>query len=445
MHRADAGALHSARALKAHRSLRYNRVMEAQSEGTTRQTVLSNNVVLLEQSVDHYKTAALSFYFAAGSRFEGEGQRGAAHFVEHMLFKGTKTRTLKQIATVFESMGGLFNAYTEKEVVCIYCSFPSQNASCFCQAVDILCDISEGCTFSDDEVERERGVIQSEILSGEDDPDECAMEEVCRAVWGEQDLALPVAGTCDDVASLSRKALLSWYERYIASGELVVAAAGKLWHDELAERLSKLSHRKRALRQFERAHFTQPVKWLQGSKVVSSKFEQVQLFCLYPMKDELSCEQFHTLEVFNSIAGEATTSRLFYSLREVSGLCYQTGSLWAMYEGAGFWAAYAVCEKDKADDVTFGIERELKRLASPDITGDEVDTAKKRLSGLEVMAECRPAYLTQRLWSNYSMGFALSTTDQVLDEIARVTRDDVAAFAVSLLDEAKRAQLIYGN
>ena len=95
--------------------------------------------------------------------------------------------------------------------------------------------------------------------------------------------------------------------------------------------------------------------------------------------------------------------------------------------------------------VTSGIERETKRLALCDITDDEVETAKKRLSGLEVMAECRPAYLAQRLWNNYSMDFALQNTDQVLDEIARVTRDDVALFAVSLLDETKKNTLVYGK
>ena len=444
MHRTD-GLLQVAVNLKANQSQCYNHTMIAHSEDVTRQTVLPNNVVLLEQHVDHYKTAALSFYFAAGSRFEGKDERGAAHFVEHMLFKGTKTRTLKQIATVFESMGGLFNAYTEKEVVCIYCSFPSKESSCFCQALDILCDISEGCTFPTDEVERERGVIQSEILSDEDDADECAMEEVCRAVWGDQDLALPVAGTGGDVATLTRQTLLSWYDRFIATGELVVAAAGKLWHEELVERLSKLSPRKKALRQVERLHFTKPVKWLPGSKVVPSKFAQVQVFCLYPMKANLTQQEFRALEVFNSIAGEATTSRLFYSLREASGLCYQVASLWTIYEGSSLWAECAVCEKDKVHKVTSGIERETKRLALCDITDDEVETAKKRLSGLEVMAECRPAYLAQRLWNNYSMDFALQNTDQVLDEIARVTRDDVALFAVSLLDETKKNTLVYGK
>ena len=419
--------------------------MIARNEDVTRQTILPNNVVLLEQHVDHYKTASLSFYFATGSRFEGKGERGAAHFVEHMLFKGTKTRTLKEIATAFDKMGGAFNAFTEKEVVCVYCSFPSQESSCFCLALDILCDISEGCTFPKDEVERERGVIQSEILASEDDADECAMDEVAYSVWGRQPLALPVAGTGGDVASLSREALLSWYERYFAGGELVVAAAGKLWHEQLVERLSKLLPRKSALRQVDGVHFTMPVEWLSGNKVVPSKFAQVQVFYLYPMQGELSCKQFHALEVFNSIAGEATTSRLFYSLREESGLCYQVASLWAIYEGSSLWAECAVCEKDKVDEVIARIECETKRLALCDITEDELDTAKKRLSGLEVMAECRPSYLTQRLWFNYSMGFPLATTDQLLDEIALVTKDEVADFARDLLDETKRATLIYGK
>ena len=144
------------------------------------QKTCSNGVTLIAEPIEAVRTAAIGFWFSCGSRYEKEGHRGVSHFAEHMLFKGTESRSAFDIAAAFDRMGGYANAFTEREQVCLYCVVPAVHAG---DALDILCDMAENSVFPDAEIERERFVIESEITASLDDPEEAALDAVAEILW----------------------------------------------------------------------------------------------------------------------------------------------------------------------------------------------------------------------------------------------------------------------
>src|SRR5574344_87766 len=202
---------------------------------------LRNGVMLITEPVAAAKTAAIGFWFSTGSRDEPDDKRGITHFVEHMLFKGTKTRTPFEIASVFDKMGGYLNAYTEREDVCVYCVVPSAHVQ---EALDILCDMVTHAVFDQKEMEHELKVIESEIISAQDDPEEAALDAVGDSVWPHQKISSSISGTIEEVETLSRNDLFNWYTDRFIHGELTVSVAGNFDRDLITSKLEMLPEHK---------------------------------------------------------------------------------------------------------------------------------------------------------------------------------------------------------
>lgn len=405
---------------------------------------LLNNITLITQPVSNSKVTTFGFYFSVGSRFENEGEHGISHFTEHMIFKGTKTKSNRDISLIFDRMGGIFNAFTERENVGVYCTVPSENFENYKTALETLCDLSSNCTFPPEEMEKERGVVQSEILAVLDDPDDSAMDEVASCVWPNQKISLAITGTSNDVDSITREQMVEWYKKYFAEGELVVIVCGKIFEDILIETLQKLPQHKPSQEFFKHLHFSEKVVWNTENRILKAKFNQTQIFSLYPLSSNLSFKDYISLLIFNSAAGETMSSRLFSSLREKSGLCYSVGSFYTTYENAGLWCAYAVCEKTKAAEVYKKLSEEISGFVENQISDEEIEISKERLCGSEILGETRTAFLMQRLWNFYSMGFPLYETEEILNSIRSAEKNDIIGFIKNLLNEEKKSSLVYG-
>ena len=405
---------------------------------------LLNNITLITQPVVNSRVTTFGFYFSVGSRFEDEGEHGISHFTEHMIFKGTKTKSNRDISLIFDRMGGIFNAFTERENVGVYCTVPSENLENYKTALETLCDLSSNCTFPPEEMEKERSVVQSEILAVLDDPDDSAMDEVASCIWPNQKLSLSITGTSDDVDSITREQMVGWYKKYFAEGELVVIVCGKIFEDILVEALQKLPQHKPSQEFFKHLHFSEKVVWNTESRILKAKFNQTQIFSLYPLSSNLSVKDYVSLLIFNSAAGETMSSRLFSSLRERSGLCYSVGSFYTTYENAGLWSAYAVCEKTKAAEVYKKLSEEISGFVENQISDEEIEISKERLCGSEILGETRTAFLMQRLWNFYSMGFPLCEPEEILNSIRSAEKNDIISFIKNLLNEEKKSSLVYG-
>lgn len=408
-------------------------------------SVLKNNIVLITQSVEKSKVASLGFYFSVGSRFEKKGEYGISHFTEHMLFKGTATKSNKEISRIFDRMGGITNAWTERENVSICCSVPVENKENFSVALEALCDLSCNCIFPEEEFEKEKGVVENEIYSVEDDPDDSSMDEIARRIWKNQNISRTITGSIEDVESITREQMKSWYEKYFINGELVVIATGNIQKDVLLNQLENLPLKKPSVQFFKNGHFPEAVEWSSGHSVVKAKFSQEQIFAVFPIEKPLSYKDYLCLMVFDAVTGDSMSSRLFLELRERLGLCYSVGSFFTTYENAGLWAAYLVCEKKNAAESCRSLVNELRNILRNEITQEEIDIAAERISGTEIMNEINSAFLMRRLWNFYSMGFDLMDTRDFIDSLRTINKNDIIEFVQNLLSSDKMNVVVYGS
>lgn len=408
-------------------------------------SVLKNNIVLITESVENSKVAAIGFYFSVGSRFEKKGEYGISHFTEHMLFKGTATRDNKEISRIFDRMGGITNAWTERENVSICCSVPVEKKENFSIALETLCDLSCNCTFPPEEFEKEKGVVENEIYSVDDDPDDSSMDEIARRIWPFQDISRTITGSVEDVEAITRAQMKAWYEKYFVNGELVVIATGSIQNDVLVEQLEKLPQKIPSVQFFKNLHFPDPVEWNSGCATVEAKFGQEQVFAIFPIEKPLSYNDYLSLMVFDAITGDSMSSRLFLELRERLGLCYSVGSFFTTYENAGLWAAYLVCEKKNAAQSCRSLINEIKNILENEISQEEIDIAVERISGTEIMNEINSAFLMRRLWNFYSMGYDLMNTQEFIDSLRTVNKDDIIRFVRDLLSLERMNVVVYGS
>lgn len=407
--------------------------------------LLRNRVMLITEPVVQAKTAAIGFWFSVGSRLEKEGEYGITHFTEHMIFKGTKTRTAHEISCLFDTLGGYVNAFTEREDVCVYCTIPALEEKSIERAVDVLCDMASNATFDPQEMEKERAVIQSEIIAAQDDPEEAALDEVALAVWPEQSISRSIGGSVDDVASITREALADWYEKNFVHGELVVCAAGRFDEAVIARLLEQLPLHKKPLSVPSQSHYDdQHPRWQAGSSYKEAPFKQEQLFVLFPYQTPVLEKEYYAMAVFNALTGDTMSSRLFETLREKSGLCYTVYSFFTFYEDACAWCAYASSEKKKAKEVITLLNQEIQKLSVGMLSDAEIDAAKEHLCGEETIGGEDMEYRMKRLSRNCQMGFPFRDTESTIECIRSVSKNDIVTVIKKLLDAKNRAFISYG-
>jgi predicted Zn-dependent peptidase len=416
--------------------------------------------MLIMEPVAAAKTVAIGFWFSTGSRDEPEEAHGATHFVEHMLFKGTTTRTPFDIASVFDKMGGYLNAFTEREDVCVYCVIPSESVH---QALDVLCDMTVNSDFPEEELERERVVIESEILASADDPEEAALDAVGESVWPDQRISASISGTVNDVETLTREDLFKWYNEHFIHGELAVCVAGGFEADDVQNLISCLPERgglpgplvETALTGTETDEGIEPHRfldqkpvWKNGIRFVPARFRQEQFFVLYPIPYPVTRKQYASLAVVNALAGDTMSSRLFQTLREQGGYCYTVYSFCSFYEDTGCWCAYASSAKKNSARIAKDLSAELKRLACDARNGklgdEEIEAAKEHLCGEEIISGEDMEYRMKRLARNFMCGYAQVSTEDIVQEIRMLDRNSVESCIATLLDEKKQSVVVFG-
>ncbi len=399
--------------------------------------ILSNNVVLVTEPVAAVQTAAVGFWFPVGSRHEDEGQRGASHFVEHMIFKGTATRSAFDIALAFDRIGGYLNAFTDRESLCLHCVVPAMHLR---RAVEVLVDMVSNSRLDEREVERERAVIQSEIVSSQDDPEEAALDAASEAVWPGHPLAAPIAGTVEEVGRLTRQMLVDWYQSHIVHGPLVICAAGNLDQQALERVAEGLAPRNGIGGRMS----CRPV-WKPGVQFRDAPFRQMQFFLQLPVCSPASARDYYCWAVANALVGDTMSSRLFQKLREEGGYSYSVYSFMTHYSDTACWCAYASSARKDSRKVVSTLYRELKRLKDGGFTSDELEAACQHICGEEIIAAEDMEYRSKRLYRHHAFGFPLASTQEIVDLICGLSSQEVAAALDSLLDLRQSALLVYGS
>ena len=395
-------------------------------------TVLPNGVMVVTEVVPHVRSVSVGFWVKAGSRMESPRVRGVSHLIEHMLFKGTPSRTAKQIAEEMDSIGGQLNAYTSKEYTCYYAKCLDSHLHV---AVGILSDILKDSLLDEADIEKEKSVVLEEIGMCEDNPDELAHDLIFRALWGDDQLGVNTLGERATVRSLTRDNLVSYMDNWYRPGNLFVVAVGNVSHRDLVQLVSKYLGDLEGL--IVNTAFSTP-KTVGDVLTVERDTEQVHL-CIATSGASRVDPQRYPVAVLDGLLGGSMSSRLFQHLREERGLVYSTYSYNVCYSDTGLFGVYAGMSAEQFEQVVGLIMAELDAIMKSDIREDEVTRAKEQLKGNLVISLENTGNRMSRLAKLAMFHQRLTAPDELVRRIDAVTLDDVVEVAQAMFSQSKLA------
>ncbi|WP_035856922.1 insulinase family protein [Cryptosporangium arvum] len=401
---------------------------EARYGGTVRRTVLPNGLRIVTEALPTVRSVSFGVWVGIGSRDETPRLAGASHFLEHLLFKGTKRRTAWEISAEIEAVGGDTNAFTAKEYTCYYARVLDSDLPL---AVDVICDMLTSSVVSANDLEVERQVILEEIAMHDDEPSDVVHDLFTTALYGDHPLGRPVIGTTDSITAMKRDQVAGFYRRRYTPRQLVVAAAGNLDHDETVKLIAA------AFDGFAEGEPTTPrrgpaVRSVGSALAVRSKeTEQAHLVLGVPAIDRFDDRRF-ALGVLDQALGGGMSSRLFQEIREQRGLAYSVYSFDTQYADAGLFGVYAGCAPRRAHEVLDLIRVELDRAAAGGITDEEVRRGKGMLRGASVLGLEDTYSRMSRIGKAELVHGNILSLDEVLARIDAVTPEDVRTLAAEL-------------
>jgi predicted Zn-dependent peptidase len=400
-----------------------------------RRTVLPSGLRVLTEAIPTMRSVSFGVWVGVGSRDETPRLAGVSHFLEHLLFKGTRRRAALDIAAQIEAVGGETNAFTTKEYTCYYVRVLDADLPL---AIDVICDLVADSVLSEEDVETERGVILEEIAMHEDEPDEEAHDLFARALYGDHPLGRPISGTVDTILPMTRTQIRSFYRRRYDPPSIVVAAAGNLEHGRVlrlvrrafaAAGLPDTPAAPRPLRPPSARVPVRPPRVLVRSK--DTEQAHVVLGCPAPYRTH---EHRFALGVLNNVLGGGMSSRLFQEIREKRGLAYSVYSYTSQFADSGLFAVYAGCAPGKADAVLKLARQELAGVARDGVTDEETARGKGMLKGSFVLGLEDTGSRMSRLGKGELLYGELRSVDELLAKVDAVTPDEVRTIAAEVLD-----------
>jgi predicted Zn-dependent peptidase len=400
-------------------------------------TTLDSGVTVVTEEMTEVRSASVGFWFDVGSRDEPDGLAGTSHFLEHLLFKGTPTRSAKDIADLFDAVGGDINAFTGKEYTCYFCRVLDSDIP---MALDVLADMVSHSTIDEREFESERKVILEEIAMHEDAPDELVHDLFYRAMWNGHPLGRPVLGFNDTIGVVGRDDVVGyWRERYSPSN-LVVAAAGRIEHGDLVGRISELMGETTGRHTLRAGAPPTPTG---GVSVFKRPTEQAHI--VYGTEGlHRGHEDRHALAILDTVVGGGMSSRLFQEVREKRGLAYSVYSYRSLFVDSGAFVVYAGTTPQNAETVVELIREELAGVVADGITEAELERAKGHVKGSLVLSSEDPGSRMNRLGRQQLTTGEILTIDELIDAFDRVELADVTRVAGAVLGSGRFRVTIVG-
>ena len=405
-----------------------------------RRTVLPGGLRVVTETMPGVRSAAIGVFVGVGSRDETPALHGCSHFLEHLLFKGTPTRTAMQISSTMDAIGGDFNAYTAKEYTCYHARVLDEDLPL---AVDVLGDMMTNSLITPEHVEDEREVILDEIAMHDDDPEDVVHNLFAEAAWSGRPLAKPIAGTTESIRALSRAQVNRYYRRHYVGANMTVAVAGNVKHADVVRRVRRAFA---PLLEAEGAPMlpraTEVSKSAHSVETRSSRpFEQVNL--VLGMKGlTRSDPRRHVLGVLNTALGGGSSSRLFQEVREARGLAYSVYSFGLAYSDAGMVGVSVGCLPSKSGQVLDVVRDELEKIARDGITAEELERGKGQMRGGLVLGLEDTGSRMSRLEESELFQKRLLSVDDILARIDSVTLDDVHELAASVFNRPETLAVV---
>ncbi len=404
-----------------------------------RREIFPNRLVLVTERMLNLRSVALGVWLRKGSRHEMPDQNGISHFIEHLLFKGTETRTAKEIALIIDSVGGQMDAFTTKEYTCFYFKVLDQHLDL---AVDLLSDIVRRPKFLSEEIEKERKVIYEEIKMVDDTPDDLIYDLWSAAFYAGHPLGRPIQGTIESVSRMQTEALIRFFRDAYEPSNLLITAAGNLDHARLAADLRRTFE---PLRNGAGAPPAAPPQ-AQAGVVVREKKELGQLhLCLGVPAPPMADDRRYQVHVLNTLLGGTISSRLFQHIREERGLAYSVFSSVNAFLDTGSLLVYAAVSPETGREVIDLIVEELRRIKESPVSDAELQMARDHLKGsLMLSLESSSARMSNLARQEVYFGRQF-TLNEILEGIDQVTREDLLSLARDLLDPRASVLAVLGK
>lgn len=397
-------------------------------------TVLPSGVRIVTEEEKSVRSAAFGIWVNVGSRDESNSTAGASHFLEHLLFKGTKKRSSLEISSAIEAVGGETNAFTSKEYTCFYARVIDKYLPL---AVDVICDLITSSVIKPVDVDAERKVVLEEIAMRDDDPSDLIHDLFLEKYYGDSPLGRPILGTVDSISRMNRNTVFNYYKNQYLPENIVVAVAGNIKHRKVVDLVEQALSIDGFLSQTKRDY-----KLRQSSKskvpgkgkltLLSKKTEQAHIVYGVPGVAREDKSRF-ALSILSSAIGGGMSSRLFQEIREKRGLAYSTYAYSQQFAGSGVLSFYVGCKPDKAQEAIKIIQSILFDIAENGLTQEEIERAKGAVSGALVLSQEDTGSRMTRIGKSELVYGQVLSFDEILREISEVTSEQIKEIASKTL------------
>ena len=400
--------------------------------------------VLAADSMPAASSVSIGIWIPYGSRCEKPQQRGFFHFIEHMLFKGTNGHNARELARIFERTGGFVNAFCERSMTCVHCTVP---VNVWQESCDTLLEMAFLSSFPENEFQKEKAVIVSEILQTDDDPEELAHEHFFQRFWPEQTIGLPIAGKVDEVQAIARDELFSFYIRVFNPERALISIAGSFDENEAIERIERMLERVYTLIASSR-HTASALSIERARPQNFALYEKKPLALSYAIQGTQApvprdSRDYLISTIINEMWGGSTISRLFQRLREDRGLCYTVYSSYETEADESLWIVHLQSAKKFLPTALDMLDEETNGLARTPFSQSEFEDAHERVRGLIALSMDDSDYRQRRMARQFFAHHRLESVDEELAWMSSIGYDETVDVSMKMLASSS-ARFVFG-
>jgi len=398
-------------------------------------TKLSNGTTIVSEIIPYVKSFSLGFWFNVGTRDENLNNNGISHFIEHMLFKGTKNRSARKISEEIESYGGYLNAFTSKEHTCYYSRGLTKNLN---RTFSILSDMIQNPLFRESHIKKEAGVVIDELRDINDNPEELIFDKFEEAIFSGNALSYPVIGTEGNIRKFNTNELKKYHRNKYNSRNLLIVASGAVKHSDLVKLAERNIRKRKPGTEASREKFYRKKV---NDLIVEKDFQQVHsiIGCsTIGLKNKKRIQ----VKILSTMLGEGSSSRLFQAVREKLGITYQINSFLNSYQDVSAFGVYFSTSSRQAERVMDIVEKEFRKMKEKKITEKELNRVREYIKGGMLLSLESTTNRMIRVANSLLYFNRIISLDEFLKKIDSVTVDDITVVANELLDEKKLSKVI---
>ncbi len=398
----------------------------------------NNGLRVITEKIDYVKSVSIGIWVKVGSSNENINTNGMSHFIEHMLFKGTKDKKANEIAEFIDNIGGQLNAFTSKECTCYYVKVLDENID---EAIDLLSDMFFNSLFDESDIEKEKSVVCEEIKMYEDSPEDVVHERLSKIMFEGSSLSYPILGTIDNINTFNKSNITKYKHENYTPFNTVIAAAGNFDEKEF---INKLKVKFDSWKGIDKKQESKEIEYKHNVEGINKDLEQLHI-CIGSKGIGRHNKLYYPLLVFNNIYGGTMSSRLFQELRENKGLVYTVYSYVSSYSNCGLFATYAALMPNYIEKALEVIKKEIQGIKNGNISKKEFERAKQQIKGNYILGLESTSSRMTAIGRRELIYDEIIYPDQIIDKINRITYDDVIKVVETLFDNNCYSVAYAGN